>query len=46
MRHEEMTSSFVQYDVCNLAKFYLCTLLPLALSEAVCCVEVFTEVSH
>ena len=43
MRHEEMTSSFVQYDVGNLVLMlnsYLLVCSPLILSMAVCCVEV------
>ena len=46
-----MTSLFVQYVVGNLVLMlnsYLCIhyCALLVLSEAVCCVEVFTELSH
>ena len=40
MRHEEMMSSFVQYDVGNL----VCA--PLILSRALCCVQVFIELLY
>ena len=45
MQHEEVTSSFVQYDVGNFILVHsYCA--PLVLSKAVCCVEVFTELSR
>ena len=44
MRHEEMTSSFVQYDVGNLVLMlnsYLLVCSPLILSMAVCVIPLY-----
>ena len=44
MRHEEMTSSFVQHDVGKFSSLYQFILVYTL--EAVGCVEVFAELSH